>query len=152
MRIPFRLTLRKGGYMGADTPLPKKCVQEIRVSTYVFHSFLSKTIYRTFALNAYQAKIFFCQLPQVPCGVNKKETDKQTSPLGKLSIYRSPNDSMPFTVSQQTFNGGVANLPIRCRLRRFCATEFSYSVVTSLIKFQAGATPSLIISTLTFLA
>ena len=42
MRIPFRLMSREGGYMDADTPLPEKCVQERRVSTYVFHSFLSE--------------------------------------------------------------------------------------------------------------
>jgi len=42
MWIPFRLMPRKGEYMDADTPLPEKCVQERRVSTYVFHSFLSE--------------------------------------------------------------------------------------------------------------
>lgn len=60
MWIPFRLMPRKGGYMDADTPLPEKCVQERRVSTYVFHSFSRvKSIYRTFALNAYQAQYLF---------------------------------------------------------------------------------------------
>ena len=60
--------------MGADTPLPEKCVQERRVSTYEFRSFRTETIYRTFALNAYQAQIFFCWLPQ--CFADNKKGDR----------------------------------------------------------------------------
>ena len=46
--------------MDADTLLPEKCVQESRVSMYVFCFLRTATIYRTFALNAYQAQ--YCVL------------------------------------------------------------------------------------------